>query len=171
MIIQSVKKVTEPIICPKCGDELQEETEDCPNCKPTKIEEIEDSKIKNYSQKIKSKLKETNTIIFLVGSVSALILAVLFIIDVVDSMMGGGPFDSLVVIAGILLGICLIMIILGLNFIQRIITKSKAAKSSKLLIVSGTTIFSMTLFISLIVVIVGALLYGLSYFMVLLFGI
>lgn len=115
--------MTERVKCPKCEYELQNNTDKCPNCKQIVLTKTEDSKIRNYTQKIKSKLKETNTIIFLVGSLASLILAILFIVDGIDSMMGGGPFDSLLIKAGILIGFCIIMTILGLRFVQRIIAK------------------------------------------------
>jgi hypothetical protein len=124
------------------------------------MEEEMHSKFHIFFKKVLRKLKEFNTIAFLIGTSSGIVFIILLIHFILGSFFhGNDPFLGLI-FGGCAIGISQILIILGTRFVQKRIAKNESATSSNLLLVSGAVIFVLTLFIFLAILVILAAFFG-----------
>lgn len=124
------------------------------------MEEELPSKFQVFLKKVSRKLKEINTIIFLIGISLSIVFIVLFINSIFDSFFYGTDPVLTFIYGGIALGISQILLFLGTKFIQKRITKNELATSSNLLLALGGIIAVLTIFIFLALLIILAAFFG-----------
>ena len=124
------------------------------------MEEEFPSKFQVFLRQTLRKLKEINAIIFLIGISLSIVFIALFLNSIISSFYHGtDPFLTFIY-GGIVLVISQVLIFLGTKLVQKRITINELATSSNLLLASGGTIFVLTIFVFIALLIILAALFG-----------